>query len=366
MVENPKARLTNEMAIKLVIKRNGDALESPPLDEKSFTEPLITIGSDAAASVCLNGTGVAPEQALIIAEDGQMLLINRADGTVLNDEELARAARRPLAHGDRLRIGKYVIILLLTQAEVSAETGEPSQTDLRSGGEAFSSSAEPAPQASPAGPARNGEQRPPRNFAAILDSLRTEEDSFYFLIEGGPQSGRRIAIESAEMPLGWDDTGQNLAFDPAQVIAPRAILRKDWSGVIVQAQGVGMVAVNGEPVESPRRLRNGDRLMVVPTAVTAAQNQSFLIFHEPASLVVLDSLLPQKLPPPVAAQPPAETNASLAMATQPPAPAAHQRAGMFDPQRRFFGYFTFVEILLMIAGTLVAAVVIFLVLEFTS
>jgi predicted component of type VI protein secretion system len=386
-MENQGAPFANDMTIKLVIKRGVDAPTSPPLDEKTFSGPIVTIGSDSSASLSLNAPGIAPEQAIIINEDGHVLLINRADGTILNGEALPREARRPLAQNDRLSIGAYVIIF---SSSNTATHDAPPTHDAPSGvtrelspsmfetmrGDVTLNATQPfqpntqasAPQSSssPTGAPPNGEANPPRNFAAILDSLRTEEDSFYFLIEGGPQNGRRIPLENAETPLGWDETGQNISLDARTVVAARALLRKDWSGVLVHTEGAGMVAVNGEPVETSRRLRNGDRLMIVPTMVTAAQNQSFLVFHEPASLLVLDSLLPQKFPPPVAPEASAQTGTSLAT-TQltPPAVASQQRTKLFDSQRRVLGYFSVLEVLIMIIGTLVMATIVFLVLEYS-
>ena len=50
----------------------------------------------------------------------------------------------------------------------------------------------------------------------------------------------------------------------------------------------GEILVNGEPVESPRRLRNGDRVTLLPAAAASPQDtaRNFFIFYEPASLVV--------------------------------------------------------------------------------
>lgn len=362
------------MSVKLSIKRASDGADAPPLDEYTFEGPIITIGSDETASLILRGAGVAAEQVVVLVEE--LLLINRADGTALNQEALGREARRPIGHGDRLRIGDYVIIFQLPQA--AAGSSQPaSGAQRRSADRAFADLAEtattpPAPPAPPTlaetTPPGNGDERGQRNFAMILDSLRTEEDSFYFLIEGGTQHSRRIPIGNAEMPLGWDETGQNLAFDAAGVVAQRAVVRKDWSGVIVQAQLAAMVIVNGEPIESVRRLRNGDRLMIVPTANTSAQSQAFLVFHEPASLVVLDSLLPQKMPPPVPLQSPAEMAASLAQTASPAAAALApnappERAVQPSAPRKIFGYFTLVEVLIMIIATLALAAIVFLLLD---
>ncbi|HEV7904863.1 MAG TPA: FHA domain-containing protein [Pyrinomonadaceae bacterium] len=369
------------MTPKLLITRKGDAPAAAPLDELPLADILISIGSDAAATLSLRGAGIAPEQAVIINEDGVLLLINRADGTTLNDQPMPREARRPLTHGDRLGVGDYVIILVTSDAPAASQTGarpgelsESLNLDTDAPPQAETNAA--PPQNAPlqnaslknASPSANGNERPPRNFAAILDTLRTEEDSFYLLVEGGPDDGRRVRLESLEMPLGWEETGQRIAFEAGKVLAARAVLRKDWTGVVVQSAGVGLVAVNGEPVEAARQLRNGDRLTLVPTVNTSAQNQAILIFHEPASLIALDSLLPQKLPPPVALQPVAP---DVSMVAQASGEAATLEPSSVRPQgqsatRRYFGYFTLGEILLMIAGTLVTAAIIFLVLEFTA
>lgn len=369
------------MTPKLLIKRQGDAPSAAPQSELTLDGALISVGSDPVATLSLRGANIAPEQAVIINEDGQLLLINRADGTTLNDELLPREARRPLAHGDRLGVGNYVIIL------VTDETPAASGTVARQGNlsESLTLSTDAMAQAEtnlaetnrtqtnlattqPVQPPPNGNERAPRNFAAILDTLRTEEDSFYLLIEGGPDDGQRVRLESLEMPLGWEETGQRLAFEAEKVLAPRAVLRKDWTGVVVQATGVGLVAVNGEPVEAPRQLRNGDRLTLVPTVNTAAQNQAILIFHEPASLIALDSLLKQKLPPPVALQPAAPEASLVAQADDATATleVSRERASQTRAARKYFGYFTRGEMLLMLVGTLITAAIIFLVLEFTS
>jgi predicted component of type VI protein secretion system len=364
------------MTPKLLIKRQGDAPSAAPQSEFTLDGALISLGSDTAATIFLRGANIAPEQAVIINEDGQLLLINRADGTTLNDEALPREARRPLAHGDRLGIGNYVLILVADETPAASETGRR-QRNLS---ESLTLSADATTQAEtrdaetnllatqPGQPQPNGTERAPRNFAAILDTLRTEEDSFYLLIEGGPDDGQRVRLESLEMPIGWEETGQRIAFDAEKVLTMRAVLRKDWTGVVVQSTGVGLVAVNGEPVEAPRQLRNGDRLTIVPTVNTAAQNQAILIFHEPASLIALDSLLPQKLPPPVALEPAAPDASLVAQADDATAAleVSQERAARHAAQRKYFGYFTRGEILLMIVGTLITAAIIFLVLEFTA
>ncbi|MET0649307.1 MAG: FHA domain-containing protein [Pyrinomonadaceae bacterium] len=364
------------MAIRLIIRRR-DAGEAAAPAGQSFDGPIISIGSDPGASLHLSDPSIAAEQAIIIGgEDEPPLFINRAEGTLLNGETLAREARRPLSDGDTISIGPYLIALetgngfrpaaalpeLSTVEEEAPAADEPTAPITRE---------TPALQdADPAPPVTDTAQ--PTTFAAILDSLRTEEDTFYFQVETATTGRRRVPVGGALMLLGWDRTGQNVACgDEAAVVTVRAVVQKDWSGVVLQPEVAGAAAVNGEPVEAPRRLRNGDRVTLLPAAAASAQDaaRNFFIFYEPASLVVLDSLLPpQQLPPPVA--PPAAGTEVGAGAALVPAPAPQPPAVRETPRtpltaRTYFGYFTLGEVALMACATLVAALIIFLILEYS-
>ena len=197
-----------------------------------------------------------------------------------------------------------------------------------------------------------------RSFAAILEGLRSAEDTFYFLIEEGPESGSRVPVEGAEMVIGWDEAGQTLSTDPASIAVPSAVIRKDWTGVLLHPEEFA-VLLNGELLTSPRRLRNGDQLMLLgPDETLVEPRGALLILHEPASLVVLDSLLPNRLPPPVA-KPIGQSSEGTANVGSPE-PAQSPAEG-----RRYFGHFTVFELLLMSACTLALAAIIFLVLDNT-
>ena len=91
------------MATRLIISRPG-----VPVEERLFDDEIVTIGSDPAATLCLTDPSIAPEQAIVIKEDGRPLLINRAPGTLFNGEQLAREARRTLSEGDRIEIVHFV------------------------------------------------------------------------------------------------------------------------------------------------------------------------------------------------------------------------------------------------------------------
>lgn len=347
------------MTTKLLIKRYGDAPDAPPLEERVFDSDF-TIGSDPAASVVLRGPQVAAEHVVVIREDGQMLLFNHGDGTLLNDSALIYKARAHLAHGDRLRIGEYLIVF-----------------DLQGGRAALPRTRETAPEetqrpAAQTSQTRDGGNGPRRNFAALLSPLRNAEDSYNFLIEGGSHDQQRVIIREARMVIGWDETGQHLAFDAALVAAPRATVRKERGGVFVEAQGIGMVSVNGESVVAARHLSDGDRVAFTPTGVTAAQSQALLVFHEPVSMTVLNELRLQTLPPPVPLQSPVEMAESLARAEQaephatveaatPPRRAALTR---LNPAAFLTRFYSTAELIFFAVCTLLLSLFFFLMFEF--
>lgn len=352
------------MATRLIISRPG-----VPVEERLFDEGIITIGSDPGATLRLTDPSVAHEQAIIIREEGQPLLINRAPGTVFNGEPLAREARRTLADGDRIEFGPYSVGVAPAEGYVEeparyaaraedrslSRPDERDAADTRGGeggahGDAQSSGQQPQPQG--------------RSFAAILDSLRTEEDSFYFVVESPAVGGsRRVRLEAAETMIGWDETGRRISCDAGAVVAARAVVRKDWSGVVALPLSPGMILVNGETVEAPRRLRDGDRVTLLRVSAHEPEDDC-LVFHEPASLVVLDSLLPQQQTPAPPSRVAPETNAGEASSLVRPSPAAVElKTGLASPERRYFGYFTPIEVLVMVVGTLVTAAIIFIILE---
>ncbi|HVF43933.1 MAG TPA: FHA domain-containing protein [Pyrinomonadaceae bacterium] len=350
------------MATRLIISRPG-----VPVEERSFDDEIVTIGSDPGATLRLTDPSIAPEQAIVIREDGRPLLINRAPGTVFNGELLPREARRTLTAGDRMEFGPYSVSVAAVEGGSEeaaqyaarsedvrhAQADERDSADTR-GGEGGG--------ASPDARAREQQQPQGRSFAAILDSLRTEEDSFYFVVESVTGQSRRVRLEAAETMVGWDETGRRISCDAGTVLAARAVVRKDWSGVVALPLSPGMILVNGETVEAPRRLRDGDRVTLLRVSAHEPEDDC-LVFHEPASLVVLDSLLPQQQVAHPAAKA-VETNAGEAasLVRQPPA-ALEAKAATPPAERRYFGYFTPLEVLVMVVGTLVTAAIIFIILE---
>jgi hypothetical protein len=164
-----------------------------------------------------------------------------------------------------------------------------------------------------------------------------------------------------ELPLGWNETRQAIRFDAAA--RPHAIVRKDWSGVIIEAQPGAELTINDEPLAGARRLRDGDRVALAAPEAAAGAAGAVLIFHEPASLIVLDSLFSQKIPPPVvSAQAANHRRAETGPAGAHDAPRA-RRAPDLANDRKYFGVFTQLEMLAMGVSTLLLSVLIFLMLS---
>ncbi|MET0753983.1 MAG: FHA domain-containing protein [Pyrinomonadaceae bacterium] len=353
------------MAVRFVIKQNGSkqtAGENPAIAEYVFDENLFTIGSDAANHLVLAES--AAEQAVVVREDEFLTLINRAEGTALNGKPLRREAFQPLDDGDRIEIGTYTIFVFDSEAEkpedflsagdmpVVAEIPKPFEPLLLS--EELSGNETAAVMDTnmqePVAPAKSESSR---NFAAILDTLRTEEDSFYFVVEDEAQKEtRRIPLELTEMPIGADQRGK-ISVKIKEISIVFAVARKDWSGILLESNKPNTVFVNGEAVIAPRRLRNDDHVSF------SAPIKETLVLHEPSSLVALESLLTTRDASEARFgihKTGSRETESLTAATEKP------KNSLFE--RTFFGYFSFLEVVTMIFATLICAVLIFLFLEF--
>lgn len=367
------------MPIKFVLKRNSRSsptTNNQILAEFPFESNLFTIGSDAANNLVLAGT--AFEQAVVVEEGAQLMLINSADGTKVNGETLRREAIQPLNIGDEIGIGDYSVFIVDSEQSAGSDNGQTNvfttnedeiidvyattKFDINELGEPIPetspSSIQISPQAqrgeTPA-PVNNGqpppENAPPKNFADILDTLRTEDDSFYFTVKNAAQDEvKRITIDQAEMPLGISPGGEIVGGEAATVCA---VARKDWSGILIESQKSGAVSVNGAKISEPQRLRHDDEI------IFSASPKYSLILHEPSSLVALESLLSSRSTP--------NSRFGLGANNQPLAnvetvPEKVKKQSFLE--RRYFKHFSFVELISMIIGTLIGAVLIFLLLEF--
>jgi len=373
------------MEIRLSARYQWEGPDSPPFFDKTFADSRITIGNDPAASLCLNGSVLSAEEIVIIDGETEPQVINQAEGTTLNGEVLPLNASRPLRDGDQLCIGTYRISIFLGNEQAASThdlsiLSQDSFVARRNGGsnsqtgddslEEFLPEVNTSPAtgelSEPFQPASSHRPKPSKSFAAILDSLRTDEDRFYFVVEGGEQSGVRISIELEEMPMGWDETGENLCFNISAIADLCAVVRKDWSGVILRTPTASNITVNNEPLEDERRLRDGDRLLLRASDKEGTPNsQVVLVFREPTSLVILDSLMPRVPPPVEDAAPSVESGTGGGAPRLNIHKPAQKLTALIQSDKEYFAVFTFVELSLMAVGTIVGAVIIFLILNYS-
>lgn len=369
------------MSIRFVLKRNfrsAQTTNNPTIAEYDFDGAMFTIGSDSGNNLVLRDA--AFEQAVIVREDEQIKLINRADGTKLNGEILRREAIQPVFAGDRVEIGEY-LILVTDAAQSNAERDDYPAAEEKlpdayaaiseipvdiyattkfsvaqpDAPNAFVAAQQTVRAASDEAEPETASQKPPasRNFADILDTLRTEDDSFYFTVKTDSQAVKKITLEQAETPLGISAKGE-IVSATEEITSFCAIAGKDWSGILLESQKPFSFAVNGEKVETSRRLRHDDEI------VFAAAPKFSLVLHEPSSLVALESLLSSRGSPHLRLNNRNENIHSSAQTDQ----LAENPPGDSLPERRYFKYFSFVEFISMIIGTMIGAVLIFLLLEF--
>lgn len=354
-IKDTDLRYFPNMATKFVLRQSlskTQTTENPVIGEYIFSGNIFTIGSDAANNLVLSAA--APEQTVVMREDGRLTLINSADGTKLNDVLLRREAIEPLSNGDAIQIGDYVVSVV-----------EAAHFPANGNGAAAS----PTPVTSPvkerrapllpdtakvSKPSAEAESKNARNFADVLDTLRTEEDSFYFIRQNPNGETTHVPLEEVATPIG-ETAGGDIAFTIAEISAIYAVARKDWSGILLESQRRGAVFVNDEPVEATRRLRNDDRVSF------SSRTKVSFVLHEPSSLVALESLLSARVDSNAArfgglAANPAAANIQTTAPDAPKQKKAAEGTG-------FFKQFSFVEIASMIIGTLIGAVLFFLLFE---
>ncbi len=343
------------MGSKFIIEKKDSETEEKR--EFLLSETFVTVGKDLAATLVLSDDQIAPEQFAVMREGEHTLLLNRADGTWLNGEALPLGAQRELQKGDEIKVGEYIIAF--------------SRNGISANDNVHEISLAPENNIAANENADESDEQIHRSFADILNHLRKEEDQFYFQIESVEHGRQRVFVEAEQMILGWDLSGKVATFEENAIVSPRAKVRKDWSGVVIYPLENGAVEINETAFADPQRLKNGDRLKLISAESPTIENETIITFHEPTALVVLNSILPKELPPPVMIEnfveaDSAENSADLATETaetlEVPEPA-QKLISAKKTSHRIFYYFTLTEILIMIVGTLLAAGIIFLILE---
>ena len=245
---------------------------------------------------------VAPEQFVIVCEGELLTLLCRVENTVINGNILAKGALHILELRDQIVVGDYSLLLETGEMAEKILSGEIAETP------AITQVTEPQRiEPIQSGQAANILSRkysespldPDKSLNDVLEGLKGEE-KFYFLIENGIEEKRRVYVEAEELWIGWAASGEcAISTNPADIAQARAQIRKDWSGVVLYPLKNKNVWLNKQVLDEPHRLKNDDSLQLLSKDKYFPDAKTNIKFHEPTALLVLDSILPKELPPPV-------------------------------------------------------------------
>ncbi|QUW04400.1 hypothetical protein J8C06_11405 [Chloracidobacterium validum] len=403
------------MEVKLIVREVGAPPAAKPLLEDVWRTSVISLGSSPHATLRLTGLGIAAEHVVLFEENGHIAFANHGDGTRLNGLPVRNGDRRAITFGDRIHIGNYVVTVLDGNS-LAVRLDDPRATGLLQAAtrELFTSGLKfdldsilPAAFRSPGG--RKSLEIPENaSFAQILDALVTTEDSFRFVIEGGYQPNVSLALPSgdAEASLGWEASGLRITMSQSEIATYCALVRKTGEQVTLHpVTAEHRLTVNDELVTEPRALVDGDRIRFAsPLNRPLDRPLPTLIFRTPATLSLLAEAVAATPPPAVgvtsasadeaasvsASDPetklpvdlngepplrqvvemPALTEADMRSAT-PEAASSGTRSSDAAPAAApaktgkiyYLGYFTGVELLVMVVGTLLGALVVYVILE---
>ena len=389
---------------------------------------IAVIGRDADSFVVLNASAVAPQQAVLIKNNEQLVIANRALGTRVNGKLLQSNERRALNSGDLIQISSFSISLEFDYSTTGAleiadqptldfeavlsrtlkpQTAEPIKNSLldrflKIGGaaEKTASRAESdfefedeiwdfgdtpvvadekkeLPRTAKFDfDAIIGEKMQAAGLADFVERLSGEDDAFSFQATTADGKISQIKIDDSEIVLGWNHTGKQIV--PRQRAAfPRATVYKDWSGIYLKPVDAEAVWLDGNRLTTVQRLRHGDRITFQAAFDSGENKQVFLEFIKPQAVVEIEKAILQPLPTVSQnnAAPP-EANDILDEPTTEPddwdlpqvaQETAEQNEIAERPPKKaalVFGFFTWLEITLMIVGTLCGAAVFFFILRY--
>jgi predicted component of type VI protein secretion system len=106
---------------RLLVKKQGRII--PELTAAVPTSGIISVGSDASATIELAGGAVAPEQFVVVCEGDQLTLLCRVDGTEINGARLPKGSLHNLEPGDTIKVGDYTLTLESAETENETATG---------------------------------------------------------------------------------------------------------------------------------------------------------------------------------------------------------------------------------------------------
>lgn len=348
---------------KLLVKKQDEFL--PEFTQDIPSSGIITVGNDHSATIELSDSQIAPEQFVIICEEENTTLLCRVDGTIVNGKVLPQGALHHLQTGDAVKVGEYLLIVETPENAEALLKGEKVQNLPNPPVETAEEQPEKAQETEEEKLIKSG-----KSLNDVLEGLRSEE-RFYFQIENGTGKKDRQYVETEEMWLGWADSGECVITSEADEIKiPRAQIRKDWSGVVLYPLQPQFVWLNNEPLAEPHRLKNDDRFLILAKETAKPDTETVVRFHEPTALLVLDSILPKELPPPILLDKNGKTenapngNQNIHLTENGIHTSRIPQANALTAKKaQIFGYFTITEILVMAVGTLFTAAIIFLILE---
>jgi len=356
------------MSKKLLVKNRETIV--PELTREIPENGIFSIGNDSSATLELKDSRVAPEQFIIVCEGSQLTLMCRVDGGQINGQSLPQGSLHNLQPKDIIGVGDYTLIFD-TAENVEAIVLSFVEKNSAQENSAASDSSQKKQKTSRKKTGGQSETLDlQRSLNDVLENLRSDE-KFYFQIENAAGEKRRFYVESEEMWLGWSAAGECvIGKNTADIEIPRGQIRKDWSGVVLYPLQTETIRLNSEILSEPHRLKNDDHLLLLAKNGSQFDKTISVKFHEPTALLVLDSILPKKLPPPVSIKTAlqaadnslksngsSEANRQIIQSTARPTISKGKKS-------RIFGYFTLTEIMVMTAGTLIASVIIFFILEY--
>jgi|GEM_PF-1213072 FHA domain. len=398
------------MDVKLIVREIGAPPAAKPLLEDIWRTSIISIGSSPQATLRLTGLGIAAEHVVLLDENGQLALVNHGEGTRLNGLPVRTGDRRLLTFGDRIHIGNYVITVLDGNSP-AARLDDPRATsllqaatrELFTSGLKFDLESLLPPAFRSSGPRKSPELPENATFTQILEALLAPEDSFRFVIEGGYQHNVSLTLPAgdAEVSLGWDASGLRITLNQQELVTYCALVRKTGQQVVIcPVLAEHRLMVNDEPVTEPRVLADQDRIRFAsPLNRPLERPLPTLVFRTPATLPLLtaaaattplretepllteatDALAPASLPEPdevplrQVVEMPALTEADLRSVAPeaessptPKLPPEEVASTPLVPSKTtyyYLGYFTGIELVVMAIGTLLGALLVYVLLE---
>lgn len=358
---------------------------------------IVTAGSDPGATIVIAGAGIAPEQFIIFDEEDETVLMNRAEGTSVNGRDLKAGARVALDAGDKIETGEFTLLFgeagsdavasaaptASKRAKAARAPGESGERGYEKGVEGETALETPAGKGSAGSGAatvpakevivesadealdeiadQSGvEETVAKDFSKILHELR-EEDTFSFHLKDDEDVVQRIPLVKDQLWIGTKLGRVAVVEREDDLEEVFARVKKDWSGVVIFPKSDQQALLNRETLGEPQRLKNDDVLSLIDD-FEGEELAARIVFHEPVSLLALNSILPGDIPEPVSTSEPAPS-AAAALGGKQGGTVTGTAGHVAHGPRLVFGYYTVLEIIVMAFGTLVTAAIIFFVLE---